>query len=104
MPRMSAAWFTVVFGLSYIAIFALDLALFLYYPLVRQFSFVPLIDASSGPAMHWYGLMASAGCAGLAASVCLRDRWIPEVLLQWLWIVPVSAMFASAFLLRQFFA
>ncbi len=102
MKFISLPWFTVVFSLFYIVVFAYDLSLFLYYPLPGRFSLAPL-GADAGPAMHWYGMMASAAVAGLAAGVVLRDRWIPAALLSWLWLAPLAAMLASAYLLRQFF-
>lgn len=103
MRCLSPAWFTVAFSLSYIVVFALDLALFLYYPLRREFHLSSLSDPSAGPAMHWYGLLASATCIGLLASLLLRDHWIPARLTQWLWLTPVSTMLASLYLLRHFF-
>jgi hypothetical protein len=104
MKRISLPWFSLTFSLSYIAFFVLDLPLFLYYPLTRQFTLSPLDAAVAGPAMHWYGLLASSAIAGLIAAIVLRERWIPGPLLQKLWLAPILAMFAVAWQLRFFFA
>lgn len=100
--RLSLPWFTVAFSVAYIVIFALDLALFFYYPLVKEFHFSE-INGAAGPAMHWYGLLASAAIFGFIASLIARDRWIPRGLIRHLWIVPSLAVVASAFMLRHFF-
>lgn len=104
MKSMSLPGFTVVFNLAYVAFFALDLPLFLYYPLTRQFTLSPLDANIAGPSMHWYGLLASSAIAGLAAALILRDRWIPVGLLQKLWLAPILAMAVVAWQLRFFFA
>lgn len=103
MLRISLPWFTVAFSLSYIVIFALDMTLFLYYPVIGELHVKPLVGAAAGPAMHWYGLVASAAIVGLVVSVIGRDRWIPQTLGAWLWIAPASAMVVSVYLLLQFF-
>lgn len=100
--NFSLPWFTVAFSVAYIFIFAMDLALFLYYPLVREFH-LGEVKGAVGPAMHWYGLVASAAIAGIATGLFARDRWIPSALIPYLWLAPVSTLVASAFLLRHFF-
>jgi hypothetical protein len=102
MKYFSLPWFTFVFSLSYIFIFARDLPLFLYYPLIKEFHLSAVSGA--GPAMKWYGLLASTGIVSLIAAMVLRDRWIPAVLQQKFWLAPFVAMLAVAWQLRFFVA
>ena len=102
MKYFSRTWFTVIFCLAYIPVFALDWPLLLYYPLVKRVEFTELAG-NAGPAMHWYGFVASAALAGLIAGLFLKDRWIPNLLLEWLWLAPVAATAASLYLLKGFF-
>ena len=104
MKRISLPWFTLTFSLSYIVFFAMDLPLFLYYPLTKQFTLTAIDAAVAGPSMHWYGLLASSAIAGLIVAAILRDRWIPAGLLQSFWLAPILAMLAVAYQLRFFFA
>lgn len=101
--KFSLPWFTVAFSVAYIFVFAMDLALFLYYPLVGEFHLGEARGAV-GPAMHWYGLVASAAIVGGATGLFARDHWIPSVLIPYLWLAPLATLMASAFLLRNFFA
>ena len=102
MPRFSNLWFTTVFSLSYVALFAFELPLFHYYPLTGELSWHALPE-DSGPSMQWYGLVAGAALAGAIAAVALRDRHIPRMAARWLFAVPLAAMLASLYLLRWFF-
>jgi hypothetical protein len=104
MKCISLPVFTVAFNLSYIVFFVLDLPLFFYYPQTRQFTLSPLDARIAGPSMHWYGLLASSAIAGLAVALIIRDRWIPVVLLQKLWLAPILAMTIVVWQLRFFFA
>lgn len=104
MKRISFPWFTLTFSFSYIVFFIVDLPLFLYYPLTRQITLSPLAADVAGPAMHWYGLLASSAIAGLITALILRDRWVPAALLQKFWLAPILAMLAVAWQLRFFFA
>jgi len=101
--RFSPPWFTLLFCMAYLASLTLNQALFLYYPLVGQFSLSPL-DAAAGPPMLWYGLMANAAVAGLLAGIVLPQRWLPDRLIAWSWLVPVATMAGVALDLRAFFA
>ena len=103
MKRFSLPWFTLVFSLSYIFIFARDLPLFLYYPLTGEFH-LSAVTTNMGPAMKWYGLLATTAVVSLAACLVLRERWIPAALMQKFWLAPCLAMLAVAYELRFFFA
>lgn len=102
MLRFSRAWFAVGFCLSYPLFLALDWHLFLYYPMIGEWSFGPLSGAT-GPAMEWYGLIVSSGLAGVAAGLVLPERNLTPILLRAAVAVAMAAMAACAFLLRGFF-
>ena len=102
MTRFSRIWFTVAFSLSYIPIFAQDWPLFIYYPVSGRAHFNAVAE-EPGPAMHWYGFLASAAIVGVIAGAAGRDRWIPKAALPWLWVAPLAAMGGSFILLRKFF-
>ena len=102
MARFSPAWFSLCFCLSYPVFLAFDGHLFLYYPLINQWSFSPPKGAT-GPAMQWYGLIASAGLAGLVAGVVLPKHNLAFFVSRSAVIAAVAAMLACVYLLRDFF-
>ncbi len=102
MKFLSRPWFTIGFCLSYPFVFANDWALFLYFPQSQRFHWGPEAQ-DLGPAMHWYGLVATAAIVGLALSLVGRDTWIAPRVVRWLWLAPCVAMLGSLVLLRQFF-
>lgn len=102
-PRLSATAFSLAYCAAYAAVFALDAPLFLYYPVEGRFawSWAPL-DAV-GPAMAWYGLMASAAAVALPAALVVPERRAIAALRNLLWLFPAAALLVSAWLLRVFF-
>jgi hypothetical protein len=79
--------------------------LFLYYPLHGDFRWgtQPLLTSqASGPAMAWYGLVATAGLIAAVATVCLPRR-LSGALAAYIWLIPVGGMLVCAFLLRRSF-
>lgn len=99
----SARTFTLVVGISYAAAVYLNWPLFRYYPLIKRFSLHDLADRSYGPAMNWYGWMATAAIpAVLVAAVVpkqLGDR-IPAAIL---WVVPFIMLLAGWYNERAWF-
>ena len=100
--RFSPPFFSIGFCLAYMPVFTFDWPLFLYYPLHGTLSRTPL-PADNGPAMHWYGLVATATLCGLVAALVGRDRWIGEGARTWLWLVPALTMIEILYPLRVFF-
>lgn len=100
--RFSPPFFSIGLCLAYMPVFTFDWPLFLYYPLHGAFSRTAL-GPESGPAMHWYGLMATAALAGLVAALIGRDSWIAEGARRWLWLVPALTMIEILYPLRVFF-
>jgi hypothetical protein len=102
--RFSAAAFTVAFCVAYVAVFALDLPLFRYWPLHGDWTWGRAALKDAGPAMAWYGLMANAAIAALLAAYIVPDALAVRLLGNRVWLFAVAAMGACLFLLRKFFA
>jgi hypothetical protein len=102
-PRLSATAFSLAYCAAYAAVFALDAPLFLYYPVEGRlaWSWAP-VDAV-GPAMAWYGLMASAAAVALPVALVVPERRAIAALRNLLWLFPLAALLVSAWLLRVFF-
>jgi hypothetical protein len=99
---MSRTWFTLSFCVAYPILFTWDRPLFSYYPLLRQWHLAATLP-QSGPAMHWYGLMAGAGIVASAFGFLGRDQWIPPSARRLLWCAPVCAMAWCGMQLLHFF-
>ena len=97
--------FSVVFALLYVPAMELNWALFTYHPQLRAFGW--LVDAPrTGPAMYWYGWLATAalGAAAISgAALAVPARWSARVPASLAWIVPLMTMAAIAWLLRGYF-
>jgi hypothetical protein len=102
VKRLSGPWFTAGFCVAYPLVFALDWALFLYYPVPGRFHWGNAAQ-DVGPPMHWYGLVATAALIGLVAALAGRDAWLTPQVQRCLAWTPCIAMLGSLILLRQFF-
>jgi hypothetical protein len=101
--------FAVVFAVVYTVTYALavwkNYALFTYHPAIYEFGF-GVQKAKDGPAMYWYGWMATSaiaaaiagGMASLLPAAAQRRLW-PGLA----WLVPLGAMLFFAWLLRGYF-
>src|SRR5215212_4244735 len=95
--------FAAAFAVSYLLSVEMNWALFTYHPRISEWEW--LTKASkSGPAMHWFGWLATSFLAASAVSLLalpLTRRWQPPV---WIgWVVPLAVMFAFLYFLRSFF-
>jgi len=100
-----ATVFAVVYAVTYAVAVWKNYALFTYHPALNEFG-LGVQKAKEGPAMYWYGWMATSaivgGGAGLAA--CLLPEQIARRLWPGLaWLVPLCAMLFFAWLLRDYF-
>ena len=102
MNRFAPGTFAVVYCCAYIVAFATDSPLFRYYPLNGDFTWGKQVLAGAGPAMAWYGLMASAVLVALLFAMLVPQRLMDRVFRNTVWIFPVAAMLTSVFLLRRF--
>ena len=101
--------FAIVFAMVYALIYALavwqNYALFTYHPALNEFGF-GVQKPKDGPAMYWYGWLATAGIAASIAGfvACL----VPDTAARRLWpglawLVPLCAMLFFVWLLRGYF-
>jgi|HigsolmetaAR202D_1030399.scaffolds.fasta_scaffold79593_1 hypothetical protein len=102
--RISPVVFALVYCIVYAVVLAFDWPLFNYYPQVGEFTWgwTPKLEGA-GPAMTWYGLMATAGAVALLAALILRDKVVAAALRNWLWLFPLGAMLACVYFMRIFF-
>ena len=91
MGRLSRSWFTLGFCLAYPLVIALDWPVFVYFPQSRHFHWGSATN-DVGPAMHWYGLMASASLAGLMLALLCPEKWVAGRRRRWWWMVPMVSM------------
>jgi hypothetical protein len=103
MPlRFAPVVFMIAYCCAYALTFALDWPLFRYYPLHGNFTWGWHTLGASGPAMVWYGLVASAGTVAALLAVCIRDSGA-ERLRGYSWLFPAATLLVCCFLLRHFF-
>lgn len=108
MKRISTLFpaFSVAFGLIYVVCMHLNVAAFVYYPVLGEWHASRLEQPDSGPPMFYYGWLfySLVGAAGFA----LLTRAIPQAVAnriwpQAVWIAPAVAIVASAYLMRIWF-
>jgi hypothetical protein len=91
----SAPTFSFTFGLGYAVAVYVNYPLFRYYPLVKRFSFHDLATTSLGPAMSWYGWIATAAVFAGIVTPLIPKRVGDRLPAAMFWIV-IVAMFAAA--------
>ena len=97
--------FSVVYSLTYLLAVKNNYALFTYHPVLQEFG--PLVQPPrDGPAMYWYGWMATSAIVALIASALAR--FIPERLAGrlwsgWSWAAPIASMLIFGYMLSGFF-
>lgn len=109
MNGHSLPMFVIVFAAAYAIFYVIaveyNLALFTYHPVTEEFNFL-VKPATDGPAMYWYGWMATSALGALAASLLVA--WFPKVSANRLWpgcswSVPLAVMFVFVYILRRYF-
>ena len=97
--------FTAVFAVAYVIAVWQNYALFTYHPVPGTLA-MGVEKSHDGPAMYWFGWMATAAIAGLSA--CLVASVVPERMAKgvgsgWSWAVPLGVLLFFAYLLRGYF-
>jgi len=100
--KFAAAPFLILYCSAYACVFANNWPLFTYYPLVREFTWGPTALSGKGPAMGWYGLIATAGIFAGIVTILIPPRLSERLAGNHLWVFPVASMLVSVFLLRRF--
>lgn len=107
-PRSSAIFaitFAVVYAVAYVIAVEKNYALFTYHPALQEFGFL-VQPPRDGPAMYWYGWLATSGIAALVASLiaCAIPEGITKRLWSgWSWAIPVAVMIVFSYLLKGYF-
>lgn len=107
-PRAFSAFaivFAVVYAIAYVVSVENNYALFTYHPAIQEFG-AGVQKARDGPAMYWYGWMATSGIVAFVAGVAAA--LLPEPVTRrlwpgWTWVAALAAMAAFCWLLRVFF-
>ncbi len=97
--------FTAVYAFAYVIAVWQNYALFTYHPATGALA-LGVEKPHDGPAMYWFGWMATAGLA--AAGACLIACLVPERYARRVgsgcsWTVPLGVLFFFAYLLRGYF-
>ena len=93
--------FSIVFGMLYFAAFYYDLALFRYYPEVRQFHF--LRNDGLGVVILWYGWIATTTLASAAIAFAVPRSMADRLGPAWAWIVPTAVTVGMLIYERRWF-
>lgn len=81
--------FTLVSTVVYVLAYNFNWALFRYYPLLNTVSLDALPAKTSGPTMMYYGWMATALIAGLAAAAIVPGKIAARLPSAVAWVVPL---------------
>jgi len=101
--------FVIAFAVAYAVLYVLsvqyNLALFTYHAATEEFHFL-VQPTSEGPAMYWYGWLATSTLGALAIAALVS--WLPVVSAKRLWhgcawTVPLVVMVVFVFMLRRYF-
>ena len=100
-----AVVFAAAWAVAYVICVERNYALFTYHAAIYEWG-LGVQKAKDGPAMYWFGWMATSGIA--AGAVALAASWLPESLTRrlwsgWSWAVPVAVMLVFCYLLRGYF-
>ena len=105
MTAPFAIAFSVVYTIAYLICVESNYALFTYHPALGEFG-LGVQRAKDGPAMYWYGWMATSGIiAAIGGGLAML---LPEPVARRLWpastwIVALATMVAFCWLLKGFF-
>ena len=107
-PRSFAPFataFAVVYAIAYVIAVQNNYALFTYHPAISEFG-AGVQQPKEGPAMYWYGWMATAGMAALVAGALAA--LLPEPVARrlwpgWAWVAALAVMAAFCYILRNYF-
>ena len=98
-PRLKI--FSIVFGVLYITAFYFDLALFRYYPAVREFHWMR--TDGIGSVILWYGWIATAALARAAIAFAVPETMAERLWPGWAWIVPTAVVVVTLIYERRWF-
>lgn len=100
--------FTAVFGATfailYVVAMEMNIAAFTYHPRLMEFG-LGTESVRSGPAMYWYGWVATSAIGGLVLGAV---AWIlpvraPRLWYALGWLLPLGGMIAAVYFMIPFF-
>ncbi len=91
--RSAPVIFSLLFVLTYTVCFYLNIALFKYYPLVREFH-VTAQPESAGPPISWYGWLAVAFLVSAPIAVLIPRSLGNKIPATVAWLVPAIVLLA----------
>jgi hypothetical protein len=100
-----AVVFSVIYAVAYVIAVENNYALFTYHPALGEFGWW-VESPKDGPAMYWYGWMATAGIVAFGAAAIARffsERTAQRLWSGLSWAVPVAVMVIFSYLLSGFF-
>jgi len=100
-----AVAFSVVYAVAYVIAVESNYALITYHPAIGEWGWL-VEPPRDGPAMYWYGWMATAAIVAAAAgaiSCFFPERAANRLWSGWSWSVPLAVMVFFSYLLRGFF-
>ena len=83
------AVFSLVSTVVYVLAYNFGWQAFRYYPLLNRVSLDPLPAKESGPAMMYYGWMATAAIAGLVVALIVPPKYAAKLPSAVAWVVPL---------------
>lgn len=99
----SAAIFAAVYALAYVASVELNLAAFTYHPRPGVWNWGTTAPRS-GPAMYYYGWIATAAAVGAIVTAMARPLAARMSVPLWIgWAVPLASILSFLWFLRMFF-
>ena len=105
----SKARFVVTFAVAYAVLYGLsvqyNLALFTYHAATGEFHFL-VKPTSEGPAMYWYGWLATSGLGALTIATAVASVPVIPKHRLWhgcAWCVPLTVMVFFVYMLRRYF-
>src|SRR3954470_20233031 len=94
--------FGVAYALAYVVAVWKNIALFTYHPITGTLG-LGVEKPQDGPAMYWFGWMATAAIVALGAgaiAALVPGRYAIRTPSAWAWVVPVAVLLFFGYLLR----
>ena len=82
------AVFSMISTITYVLAYNFGWQMFRYYPLVKQVT-LDALPKAAGPAMMYYGWMATAALAGLVVALIVPPKFAARLPSAVAWVVPL---------------
>lgn len=94
--------FSMLFAIIYTLCFYLNIALFKYYPLVREFH-INSQPKAFGPPISWYGWLALAALVSFPIALIVPRSWGNRISPTLAWLVPALVLLAVLIYEKRWF-